>query len=161
MTSTKPKSRKVAWVVLGVVGAALVIVVAFLTEPVWEWVAYRRVVHRWKDFEIPVLQKRASWLPGNEQIIAAHKCLKCTLGQHLECHGDNPWKSWVASPRGRPRIDIPQGWDECTCQHPFHRSLVACNECRLSYHQLCRDSNCECADVAQHTRRPARREVPR
>ena len=40
MTSTKPKSRKVAWVVLGVVVLGVAISVAAVWDQVWLKVAY-------------------------------------------------------------------------------------------------------------------------
>ncbi len=106
MTSTKPKVRKVAWVVLGVVVTLAAATLAFQWDSIWLNVAYeeywlgdstdgRDYVEAlvWElnilppakaveAFTVITVMKRATWLPGPEHLVVFYAANGREVGRY-------------------------------------------------------------------------------
>ena len=120
----KPKSRYVAWVVLGAVvalGFGLILGTP-LASDLWQWFRYEEVVHPLAaglQAQLVVLEKRerASWLPGDDYIIPPQVCVHCTMEAHSLCLGGRPKSNRVWF--GLESWFVPPFW-QCTCPASDH-----------------------------------------
>ena len=137
MTSAKPKSRKVAWVVLGVVVLLGLSLLATLGGRIWEAAAYRETYLG----SFRVLYKRASWLPGETCVVPDQTCSSCSKGKHGACRGGREIRFI-----GRPELTVPANW-RCVCVDPVHELLrlpTTCFWCKRGAHYGCIDTSCTC-----------------
>ena len=157
MTSTKRKSRKVAWVVLGVVVFLLSLFLTLQGAQLWEWVRYREDLRHFGTFEIPVFVKRSPWLPGEDYVVGPHKCSSCTSGHHAICAGDAQEGERTILMDGVPDTVIPAGWNSCTCSDRVHvlwAERLICRECAMRRHRDCSTQSCECPERSEHFPHP-------
>ena len=100
MSHPRPKSRKVAWVVLGVVVALVLALITAFGSPLWLWFAYEPSVMTEvpivftgpacagardpskETYERQVHKKRISWGPGAERHVEQVVCHACLHGSH-------------------------------------------------------------------------------
>ena len=116
MNTTKPKSRKVAWVVLGVVVIAVVILTA--RPSLWDWVQYRTVERvYWPDGTIRFEYKLPRWGGGHttlyEKDSTGEESTRSRAHKYtLTCQGADGVLEWIVFPgsAGGPfaLIEIPE-----------------------------------------------------